>query len=104
MPVVVGPEAPLVAGNVADTEVYAQAELQQHFGFRCYVGHPIHDGRGELCGALCGFDPQPQSIAVEAMIGRVRAACQVITTHLAHEELIEDTRRRAERAGASGCE
>lgn len=91
-------EAPLVAGNVAEIDVYRDADLQQHFGFRCYVGHPIHDGRGELFGTLCGFDPQPQSIPIETMITRLRAASQVITTHLAHEELIEDTRRRAERA------
>ncbi|MBD8527383.1 GGDEF domain-containing protein [Pseudomarimonas arenosa] len=91
-------EAPLVAGNVAEVEVYQNADLQQHFEFKCYVGHPIHDGRGELFGTICGFDPQPQSIPVEAMIARLHSAAQVITTHLAHEELIEDTRRRAERA------
>lgn len=60
--------------------------------------HPLHDGRGNLFGAVCAVDPEPRGFDVDAMLPRLRAAAQVITTHLALEEQIEDTRRRAERA------
>ncbi len=60
--------------------------------------HPIHDGNGLLFGAVCAFDPQPRRFDPERMSARLRAAAQVITSHLALEEQIEDTRRRAERA------
>jgi diguanylate cyclase (GGDEF)-like protein len=91
-------EAPCVAGDVAAVPAYARCGLQQHFHFGSYVGFPIHDGRGELFGTVCAFDPAPRTLDAEALMPRLVAAAQVITTHLAHEELIEDTRRRAERA------
>lgn len=60
--------------------------------------HPLHDGRGNLFGAVCAVDPSAGGFEPAAMLPRLRAAAQVITTHLALEEQIEDTRRRAERA------
>jgi diguanylate cyclase (GGDEF)-like protein len=91
-------EAPCVAGDVAQIPAYAECGLQQHFRFAAYLGFPIHDSRGELFGTICGFHPEPLALEPEALQRRLSAAAQVITTYLAHEELIEDTRRRAERA------
>ena len=91
-------EAPCVAGDAGAVPVFAGCGLQQHFGFAAYVGFPIHDGRGELFGTVCGFHPEPLTLDETALLPRLSAAAQVITTYLAHEELIEDTRRRAERA------
>ena len=91
-------ESPCVVGDVSKVPVYAGCELQQHFGFSAYLGYPIHDGRGELFGTVCGFHPQVLQLDPEALLPRLAASARVITTYLAHEELIEDTRRRAERA------
>lgn len=91
-------KAPCVAGDAARVPAYAGCALQQHFGFSAYVGYPIHDGRGELFGTICGFHPEALDLDEDSLRGRLAAAAQVITTYLAHEELIEDTRRRAERA------
>lgn len=91
-------EAPCVAPDVAAVPAYAECELQQHIAFRSYLGYPIHDGRGELFGTVCAFDPKAKDFDAAAVLPRLAAAAQVVTTHLAHEELIEDTRRRAERA------
>lgn len=91
-------EAPCVAGDVTAVPAYAHCDLQQHFGFAAYLGYPIHDGRGELFGTVCAFHPEPLALDEEALLPRLIASAQVITTYLAHEEVIEDTRRRAERA------
>lgn len=91
-------EAPCIAGDVAAVPAYARCDLQQHFHFASYVGFPIHDGRGELFGTVCAFDPAPHALDADELLPRLAASAQVITTYLAHEELIEDTRRRAERA------
>ncbi|MCK7593689.1 sensor domain-containing diguanylate cyclase [Pseudomarimonas salicorniae] len=91
-------EGPCVSGDVSAEPVYAGCALQQHFGFGAYLGYPIHDGRGELFGTVCGFHPEALDLDESALLPRLAAAAQVITTYLAHEELIEDTRRRAERA------
>jgi diguanylate cyclase len=63
-----------------------------------WLCHPVHDGRGNLFGAVCAVDPQPGRFDPDDLLPRLRAAAQVITSHLALEEQIEDTRRRAERA------
>jgi len=91
-------EAPCVAGDVSAVPAYAGCDLQQHFQFGSYVGFPIHDGRGELFGTVCAFDPATRTLDADELLPRFASAAQVITTYLAHEELIEDTRRRAERA------
>jgi len=91
-------EAPCLAGDVAEIPQYANAPLRQHIAYGAYAGFPIHDGRGELFGSICAFDPKPQQFDEGAVLRHLQAAAQVITTHLAHEEVIEDTRRRAERA------
>lgn len=91
-------EAPCVAGDVSSVPAYASCGLQQHFSFAAYAGYPIHDGRGELFGSICGFHPEPLLLDEQALRPRLAAGAQVITTYLAHEEQIEDSRRRAERA------
>lgn len=91
-------EAPCVAGDVGRVPVYADCGLQQHFRFAAFAGHPIHNGHGELFGTVCGFHPEPLDLDPVELLPRLGAAARVVTTYLAHEELIEDTRRRAERA------
>lgn len=91
-------EAPCIAGDVASVPAYAGCSLQQHFQFRSYAGYPIHDGHGELFGSVCAFDPEPRELDGEALLPRLASAAQILTTYLANEEVIEDTRRRAERA------
>lgn len=51
---------PLVAPDAQAVPVYAAAKVNDTVRIGAYAGAPIRDADGELFGALCGLDPQPQ--------------------------------------------
>jgi diguanylate cyclase (GGDEF)-like protein len=90
--------APVMITDTAGESAVADLARSLGVAVGSYVCHPIHDGRGMLFGAVCAFDPEAGRFEEALMLPRLRAAAQVITSHLALEEQVEDTRRRAERA------
>ncbi|MGN6334374.1 MAG: GGDEF domain-containing protein [Motilibacteraceae bacterium] len=52
---------PVVAPDAQSVPVYAAAKVNESVRIGAYAGAPICDADGELFGALCGLDPEPQS-------------------------------------------
>jgi diguanylate cyclase (GGDEF)-like protein len=52
-------EGPRVAPQAADVPAYAALPITAQLPVGAYVGVPLVDGEGRLCGTLCGLNPWP---------------------------------------------
>ncbi len=53
-------DAPEVAPDVEQVEIYRTAPVRETVAIGAYIGVPIYRGNGELYGTLCGLDPAPR--------------------------------------------
>lgn len=74
----------------AETDVaYVDTPIRELLGIRSYVGVPIHDGRGEVIGTLCGIDRGVVEVD-ETVLGVLEELASIISAHLSQAEPYED--------------
>ncbi len=57
---VVAERAPLVVDDLREHPALRDHPAVTELGIRAYAGTPLHDGAGQVLGALCAFDAEPR--------------------------------------------
>ena len=91
-------EGPRVAPDIDRVPVYAEAALTRLLAIRAYAGVPLETPEGGLYGTLCAIDPSPQPERLIAAQPLIELFGRLLSTILADELALAESRRRADRA------
>jgi diguanylate cyclase (GGDEF)-like protein len=90
-------EAPQVAPDAAAVPAYAAAKVNEAVQIGAYAGACIRDADGELFGALCGLDPQPQPELLAGAEPLLQMVSTLLSLVLTADRQRDEALRRAER-------
>jgi len=93
-------QAPRVALDVQTVPAYRGLALVQQWQIGAYLSSPLTVDGTSLYGTVCAVDPLAQPTAAAGTAELVDRQARLISTVLGAEQLVDQTRRRAERAEA----
>jgi len=84
---------PVVIDRVSERPEYMDHVARYKLGFESFLSFPIILQDGTVFGTLCGFDPEPRTLAGTPVIDTLGFFAELVATQIDNARRLSDTRR-----------